>query len=184
MRKRTKNSAEIAVMLNIPNFELLPLHQEQHVVVRLHYLLKKTRRQTYAAMKEAYGEQTFAAPFFIGISSSCKGRPLHYRSQRVGDCQQPLPRQCWIPLVLADNDSLLQRQIALIGILQTTMKKIILSLFFPAISVGAYAYSFMQNVRTGVLFALSSWFFHRWCNKLWAICCFFTFLIRRGILDA
>ncbi len=60
-----------------------------------------------------------------------------------------------IGTILADDDFLLQRQIALIGILQTTVKKIILSLFFPAISTGVYAYDFMRNVHMGVLFALS-----------------------------
>ncbi len=60
-----------------------------------------------------------------------------------------------IGMMFANDDSLSQRQIALIVISQTTMKKIILSLFFPAISTGVYAYAFTLNVRTGVLFALS-----------------------------
>ncbi len=55
----------------------------------------------------------------------------------------------------ADDDSLSQRQIALVGILQTTVEKIILTIFFRAISVGVYAYTFTRNVCTGVLFALS-----------------------------
>ncbi len=54
--KTCKNSAEIAVMSNVPNFEPLPLHQEQHAVARFHYLLKNTPTQTYAAMKEVYSE--------------------------------------------------------------------------------------------------------------------------------
>ncbi len=83
-----------------------------------------------------------------------------------------------IGTMLVDDDSLLQQQIALIGISQTTVKKIILSLFFPAISVGVYIYAFRRNIRTGVLLALLDWFFHRWCNKLWATCRFFTFSIR------
>ncbi len=58
-------------------------------------------------------------------------------------------------MMVADDDSLLQQQIALVGISQTTMKKIILSLYFPAISVGVYSYAFTQNVPTGVLYALS-----------------------------
>ncbi len=44
-----------------------------------------------------------------------------------------------IGTMLADDDSLSQWQIALVGISQTTVKKIIPSLFFPAISVGVYA---------------------------------------------
>ncbi len=80
-----------------------------------------------------------------------------------------------IGMILVDDDSLLQWQIALVGIPQTTIKKIILSLFFSAISIRVYAYAFMRNVHTGILFALSSWFLHRWCNKLWATCCFFYF---------
>ncbi len=75
--------------------------------------------------------------------------------------------------MLVDDESLSQRQIALVGISQTIVKKIILSLSFPVISIGMYAYVFTQNIRTGVLFALLGWFFHRWCNKLWATCCFF-----------
>ncbi len=61
------------------------------------------------------------------------------------------------------DDSLLQRQISLDSISQTIVKKIILSFFFPAISIGVYAYAFTQNVFTGVLFALLGWFF------LWVI---------------
>ncbi len=38
--KRAKNSAKIAVMSNVPNFEPLPLHQK-HAVVRFHYLFKQ-----------------------------------------------------------------------------------------------------------------------------------------------
>ncbi len=64
-----------------------------------------------------------------------------------------------IGTMLADDDSSSQRQTVLVGILQTTQTKIIFSLFFPAISVGVYAYAFMQNVRTGVLFAFSADFF-------------------------
>ncbi len=80
-----------------------------------------------------------------------------------------------IGTMLEDDNSLLQRQIVtFFGILQTTVKKIILSLFFPAISLPVYTFAFM-HVRMGVLFALLCWFFHRWCNKLWATCCFFYF---------
>ncbi len=60
-----------------------------------------------------------------------------------------------IGTMLADDDFLSQRQIALIGILQITVKEIVLSFFFPTISVGVYAYTFTLNIRTGVLFALS-----------------------------
>ncbi len=42
-----------------------------------------------------------------------------------------------------------------------------------------YAYTFTRNVPTGVLFALSGWFSHKWCNKLWATCCFFYFFDSR-----
>ncbi len=53
----------------------------------------------------------------------------------------------------------------------------IVSVKFPTaqFSVGVYVYSFTQNIRTGVLFLLWGWFFHRLCNKLWATCCFFYF---------
>ncbi len=46
-------------------------------------------------------------------------------------------------------------------------------------SIWVYAYAFMRNVHTGVLFLLSGWFFHRWCNKLWATCCLFYFFDSR-----
>ncbi len=82
-----------------------------------------------------------------------------------------------IDTVLVDDDSLSQRQIAFVGISQTTVKKIILSLFFPAISVRVYAYVFTRNVRKGIL--LLGWFLHRLCNKLWATCCFFYFFDSR-----
>ncbi len=36
-----KNSAEIAVMSNVPNFEPLALLPEQHAVIRFYYLLKR-----------------------------------------------------------------------------------------------------------------------------------------------
>ncbi len=60
-----------------------------------------------------------------------------------------------IGMMLTDDNSLSQRQMALVGISQTTVKKIILSLFFPAIPIGVYAYTFTRNVRTSVLFELS-----------------------------
>ncbi len=55
------------------------------------------------------------------------------------------------------------------------------SVKFPTaqISIKAYAYAFTQNVCTGVLFALSGWFFHRWCNNLWAKWCLFYFFYSR-----
>ncbi len=59
-----------------------------------------------------------------------------------------------IGTMLADDDSLSQRQIALVSTSQTTMKKVVVSLFFPAISIGVYTYAFTQNICTGVLFAI------------------------------
>ncbi len=67
-----------------------------------------------------------------------------------------------IGTMLADDDSLLQQQIALVSISQTSVKKIILSLFFPAISVGVYAYlrfyeksSYGHSICiTGLIFSL------------------------------
>ncbi len=120
--------------------------------------------------------RSLAAPFSIGISSSHNDGPLHHQSQRVEDWWRPPPRQRnMIGTMLVDDDSLSQWYIALIGISRTALKSIILSLFFPAVFIGVHAYAFMRNVRTSVLFALSGWFFHRWCNILWAICCFFYF---------
>ncbi len=174
-------------MSNVPNFESLPLHQEQHGVVRFHYLLKKMPTQMYATMKEAYGEQTLAC-------STIFHRHQQFAQRRASASPKPKSGRLvvastkatvnMIGTMLADDDSLSQWQIALVGISQTTVKKIIISLFFPAISIGVYAYAFTQNVRTGVLFALSGWFFHRRCNKLWAKWCFsFTFSIR-GVPDS
>ncbi len=114
--------------------------------------------QTYAAMKEVYGKQMLACStifhwhqeFTQGRASaslkSKSGRPVAASTETTVNT---------ISTMLADDDSLLQRQIALVGILQTMVKKIILSLFFTTISVGVYAYTFTRNIRTGVLFALS-----------------------------
>ncbi len=81
--------------------------------------------------------------------------PLHHQSQRVRlvaiSTETTVNTIC---MMLADDESLSQRQIALVGISQTTVKNIILSLFFPAISVWVYAYTFTRNIHTGVLFAL------------------------------
>ncbi len=57
-----------------------------------------------------------------------------------------------IGTMLVNDDSLSQRQIALIGILQTTVKKIIPAHFFTAVSIGVYIYAFTRNVRMGGLF--------------------------------
>ncbi len=136
----------------------------------------------YIAMKEAYGEQTLACSTIfhwhqqftqVRASASPKpksGRPVATSTETTVNT---------IGTMLADDDSLSQRQIALVRILQTTVKNIILSLFFPAISVRVYIYTFMRNIRTGILFALLAWFFHRWYNKLWATCCFFYFFDSR-----
>ncbi len=55
------------------------------------------------------------------------------------------------------------------------------SIKFPTaqIFVVVHAYAFTQNVRTSVLFALSGWFFRKWCDKFWATCCFFYFFDSR-----
>ncbi len=127
-------------------------------------------------MKEVYGKQTLARstifhwhqPFTQGWASAS---PMPKSRRPVAASTDT--KVITIGTMLLDDDSLLQQQIALVSISQTTVKKIILSLFFPAISVGVYPDTFTQNIRTGILFALSVWFLHRWCNKLWTTCCFF-----------
>ncbi len=106
---------------------------------------KKLPTQKYAAMKEAYGEQMLAhstifhwhQQFMQGWASASpkpkSGRPVAAFNETTVNT---------ICTMLADDDSLSQ-QTALVGISQTTVKKIILSLFFPAISVGVYAYAFI-----------------------------------------
>ncbi len=117
-------------MSNVPNFEPLPLHQEQHTVVKFHYSFKKTPTQTYAAMKEAYGEQTLAcSTIFHWQQQFSQGRasasPKPKSGRLVVACIETMVNT--IGTMLADNDSLLQRQIARVGILQNTVEKIILS---------------------------------------------------------
>ncbi len=130
-------------------------------------------------MKEAYGEQTLAHctifhwhQRFMRAPTSPKpksGRPVAASTKTTVNT---------IGTMLADDDSLSQWQIALVGISQTTVKKIILS-FLSCNFCMVYAFAFTQNIRKGVLFALSGWFFHRWCNKFWAINCFFYFFDSR-----
>ncbi len=107
-------------------------------------------------MKEVYGEQKLACStifhwhqqFMQGRASaspkSKSGTPVAASTETTGNT---------FGTMLAD-DSLSQQQIAHVGISQTTVKKIIFPLFFPAISIGVYAYAFTRNVRISVLFAL------------------------------
>ncbi len=146
-------------MSNVPNFKPFPLHQEQYAVVRFHYLLTKTPTQTYAVMKEVYGEQTLTrSTTFCQHQQLTHGKasasPKPKSGRRVAASTETMVNT--IGTMLMDDDSLSQRQTALVCILQTTVKIINLSLFFPAISIGVYVYTFTRNVCTGVLFALSS----------------------------
>ncbi len=126
-------------MANVPNVEPLPLHQEQHAVVRFHSLLNKTPTQTYAVMKEAYSEKMLARSIiFHWHQQFTQGRAFVSPKPKSG---RPVAASTettvnTIGRMLTDDDSLLQRQIVLVGISQTTVKKIILSLFFSAISIG------------------------------------------------
>ncbi len=56
----------------------------------------------------------------------------------------------------------------------------VVSVKFPTaqISIGLYAYTFMQNVRTGILFALSGWFLTGDVTNSRLHATFFTFSIR------
>ncbi len=106
-------------------------------------------------MKEACGEQTlvrstifcwheqFAQGWASASPKPKNGRPVAASTETMVNTTDTK---------LADDNSLSQWQIAL-GILQSTVKKIILSPFFPVISIGVLTYAFMQNIRTGVLFA-------------------------------
>ncbi len=102
--------------------------------------------------KRTINRRSLAAPFSINISSSHKGVPLHHQNWRVGDWWWPLLRQQWIQSVQClwmmipyqnNDDSLSQRQIALLGISQTTVKKIILRLlscnFYRGVRLRFYA---------------------------------------------
>ncbi len=96
-------------------------------------------------MKEVYGEQTLA-----------RGTIFHWHQQFTQGQASASPKLKnmrpvaastettvnTIGMALVDDDSVLQRSIVLVGILQTTVKKIILSLFFPAISIEVNAYAF------------------------------------------
>ncbi len=188
--RSTDLAGQLAVWtrLNVPNFEPLPLYQEQHGVVRFHYLLKKLRRRGMQLWKNrTVNRRSLAALFLFGIGSSRKGGPLHHWSQRVGDRWFYRDNSEKIGTMLVDDDSLLQGQITVVGISQTTVKKIILSLFC----------NFCKDVRLrfyvkrlyGVLFALLGWFYHSWRDKLWAIRCLFLlfrfvpFQTRNGLVS-
>ncbi len=106
-------------------------------------------------MKEVYSEQMLArSTIFHWHQHFTQGQASASWKQKSGR-----PVATSISTMLVDDDSLSQRQIALVDISQTTVKKIILSLLFPAISVGLHAYAFTRNVRTGVLFAIEADFF-------------------------
>ncbi len=106
-------------------------------------------------MKEVYGEQTLAhGTIFHWHQQFMQGRASASPKPKSGRLvvTSAETEVNTISTMLADDDSLSQRQIAPFGISQTTVKKIILSLFFPAISIGC-----------------------RRCNKLWATCYFVYF---------
>ncbi len=88
--KTCKNSAKITGMLNVPNFKPLPLHQEQHVVVRFHYLFKKKKKKTPSQTYDSY-ERSVQWTGAHRASASPK--------QRVGDQLRPLLRQWWVQSV-------------------------------------------------------------------------------------
>ncbi len=118
---------------------------------------KKTLTRTHAAMKEAYGEQTLArGTIFRWHQQFTQGRASASPKPKSGrqGMASTETKVNTISTMLADDDFLSQWQIAHVGILQTTVKKINFSLFFPVISVGVYAYTITWNVRTCVLFAL------------------------------
>ncbi len=134
-------------------------------------------------MKEAYDEQTLTRnTIFHWYQQFTQGRASASTKPKSGRSLVASTETMvnTIGTMLADDDSLSQQQVALIGIWQTTVKKVILSIFLPAISVGVYAYAFTRNVCTCILFALLGWFFHRRCKKLWATLCFFYFFDSRG----
>ncbi len=58
---------------------------------------KKLRRRHIQLWKKGtVNRRSFATPFSFGISSSCKGEPLHHRSRKVGNQWEPLSRQLWM----------------------------------------------------------------------------------------
>ncbi len=139
---------------------------------------KKLRRSCMQLWKKhMVNRRSLATPFLVGISSSCKGTEAKEWEtsgrfyQDSGEYDRYDAFGWWFLIAMTDST---RRYFA------NTKKKIILSLFlFPAISIRVYAYAFMWNVCKGVPFALSGWFFYRWCNKLWATCCFFSFFDSR-----
>ncbi len=109
-------------------------------------------------MKEVYGEQMLAcSTIFCWHQQFTHGRGSASSKLKSGRLVVASAETTvnMISGMLADDDSLSQQLVALVGISQTTVKKIILSLFFPENSVGVYAYTFTRNVCTAVLFALS-----------------------------
>ncbi len=107
------------------------LRQEQHAIVRFHYLLnKKSPTQTYAAMKEGYGEQTLARSTIFHLHQQftqerVSASPKSKSGRLVAASTETTVNT--IGTMLEDDDSLSQWQIALVRISQTTVKNIILS---------------------------------------------------------
>ncbi len=129
-------------------------------------------------MKEAYGKQTLARSVIF-----------HWHQQFTEEWASASPKPNsgrlvvsstettvnMIGTMLADDDSLSQRQIALVGIFQTTLKKIILSFlswnFCSAVRLCFYAKcSYGRSICV-----ILGWFSHRWRNKLRATGCFSYF---------
>ncbi len=108
-------------MSNVPNFELLSLHQEQYTVVRFHYLLKKNCNADVCSyersvqLTDARSQYHFLLPsaVYAGvglcITEAKSGIPM-------AACTEIMVNT--IGKKLADDDSLSQRQIALISISQ------------------------------------------------------------------
>ncbi len=117
---------------------------------KISLFVEKISMQTYVAMKEAYSEQTLArSTIFHRHQQFTHGRASASPKPKSGRLVAAFTKTTvnTIGTSLRMMIFLLQRQIALVSISQTTMKRIILSLFFPVISIGVYAYAFICNIR-------------------------------------
>ncbi len=110
-------------------------------MVRFHYLFKKKKTDTDVCSYERSVQWTEArSQHHLPLAAAVHARGLasaspNPKSGRLVVASTETMKNT-IGTMVADDDSLSQRQIALVGISQTSAKKIILSLFFPAISIG------------------------------------------------
>ncbi len=112
--------------------------------------------RTYAAVQEAYGEQTLArSTIFHWQQQFTQGRASASPKLKSGRLVAVSTETAvnMIGTMLVDDDSIMMTDSTRWYFVNQREKYY--SLFFPVISLWVYAYNFTQNVRTGIISALS-----------------------------